>query len=216
MSDIIGSVISIVTDNPIFALAVIFIVLSNLLKSGKSSDDASYDEYERQYDDSYDSDNSYQDDTYGKISHDSRATGSMTWEDMEQAYGIKIARKEEPSSMEERIQTSVEEIPKTTVEEVSPIVVASKTESTEQIDSVKKRDLSLEECLSQYNAESTAILQALEIEKEQEVLAYGTETFDEKESNGKGEKSKLVLSAKEGMKWAIILDKPKALRAKYR
>lgn len=227
MGDIIGSVISILTDNPIFALALIFIVLSNLLKSGKSSNDTSYDE---QYNDPYDTGHTYENNPYEENpaeGHHSRSTSSMTWEDMERAYGIKIARKDEPVPVEEEVITPVEETFNTTVEDVQPasvesappIVVATKTETTEYVEPVKKnkkRALSLEERLAQYNAERTATLQELEMQEERPVLDYSTEKLDGVEPSEKRNRAKLTLSAKEGMKWAIILDKPKALRPKYR
>lgn len=198
MGDIVSTVLSTISGEPIVVLAIIFFVLSNILKSNKSTEE------EQQKDTS-----------------EAASTGGMTWEDMERAYGIKIDKKDEPATIDKidavgTIDNAESGDVHNTLDETATIDNSEPVDAyhtSEVIEPKKKKtqkstESTLEERLAAYNRESAAALQTLELAQSEENHVTKVEK--------KQHRQRQPISVKEGMRWSIILDKPKALQMKSR
>lgn len=189
MGDIVSTVLSTISGEPIVVLAIIFFVLSNILKSNKSAEEE-----------------------HQKDTSEATSMGGMTWEDMERAYGIKIDKKDEVATIDNAecrdVHNTLDET--ATIDNSEPVdayhtseVIEPKKKKTQ-----KSTESTLEERLAAYNRESAAALQTLELARSEENHVAKVEK--------KQHRQRQPISVKEGMRWSIILDKPKALQMKSR
>ena len=187
MDSILSTVLSAFTHNPIFVLAIIAYIVFSFLKSSKTED---ADEYE----------------TSG---------AEKTWEDMEREYGISIERKiEEPSvnatsndvvyqssNTQISYNQSAEQPKKEQPKKEEPKQREEHTVSTSKTVAVS----TLTERLAEFKRQKAM--------EEVRVPLVDVETHT-KSVTKKARKSRHDI--KEGMKWAFILEKPKALRHRAR
>ena len=213
MDSILSTVLSIFSHNPIIVLGIIAYVAFSIIR-GKNSEES--DEYE---------------------SYESSSSG-MTWEDMEREYGISIERKpEEPSAQDllyddsEPSENHVEEHPN---DDTSKTVLAANHHYDEAVTTKQGTDISSKSASSKSTSFSTsttrlgreavtgaplnerlAEFKRDKASKEGSVLVetIGVTTAPAVTST-RSRKSNHAL--KEGMKWSIILGKPKALERRYR
>ena len=213
MDSILSTVLSIFSHNPIIVLGIIAYVAFSIIR-GKNSEES--DEYE---------------------SYESSSSG-MTWEDMEREYGISIERKvEEPSAQDllyddsEPSENHVEEHPN---DDTSKTVLAGNQHYDEAVTTKQGTDISSKSASSKSTSFSTsttrlgreavtgaplnerlAEFKRDKASKEGRVLVetVGVTTAPAVTST-RSRKSNHAL--KEGMKWSIILGKPKALERRYR
>ena len=213
MDSILSTVLSIFSHNPIIVLGIIAYVAFSIIR-GKNSEES--DEYE---------------------SYESSSSG-MTWEDMEREYGISIERKvEEPSAQDllyddsEPSENHVEEHPN---DDTSKTVLAANHHYDEAVTTKQGTDISSKSASSKSTSFSTsttrlgreavtgaplnerlAEFKRDKASKEGRVLVEqaGVTTVPAVTST-RSRKSNHAL--KEGMKWSIILGKPKALERRYR
>ena len=213
MDSILSTVLSIFSHNPIIVLGIIAYVAFSIIR-GKNSEES--DEYE---------------------SYESSSSG-MTWEDMEREYGISIERKvEEPSAQDllyddsEPSENHVEEHPN---DDTSKTVLAANHHYDEAVTTKQGTDISSKSASSKSTSFSTsttrlgreavtgaplnerlAEFKRDKASKEGSVLVetVGVTTAPAVTST-RSRKSNHAL--KEGMKWSIILGKPKALERRYR
>ncbi|WP_298709221.1 hypothetical protein [uncultured Veillonella sp.] len=213
MDSILSTVLSIFSHNPIIVLGIIAYVAFSIIR-GKNSEES--DEYE---------------------SYESSSSG-MTWEDMEREYGISIERKvEEPSAQDllyddsEPSENHVEEHPN---DDTSKTVLAANHHYDEAVTTKQGTDISSKSASSKSTSFSTsttrlgreavtgaplnerlAEFKRDKASKEGRVLVetVGVTTAPAVTST-RSRKSNHAL--KEGMKWSIILGKPKALERRYR
>ena len=213
MDSILSTVLSIFSHNPIIVLGIIAYVAFSIIR-GKNSEES--DEYE---------------------SYESSSSG-MTWEDMEREYGISIERKvEEPSAQDllyddsEPSENHVEEHPN---DDTSKTVLAANHHYDEAVTTKQGGDTTSKSASSKSTSFSTsttrlgretvtgaplnerlAEFKRDKASKEGRVLVetVGVTTAPAVTST-RSRKSNHAL--KEGMKWSIILGKPKALERRYR
>ena len=213
MDSILSTVLSIFSHNPIIILGIIAYVAFSIIR-GKNSEES--DEYE---------------------SYESSSSG-MTWEDMEREYGISIERKpEEPSAQDllyddsEPSENHAEEHPN---DDTSKTVLAANHHYDEAVTTKQGTDISSKSASSKSTSFSTsttrlgreavtgaplnerlAEFKRDKASKEGRVLVetVGVTTAPAVTST-RSRKSNHAL--KEGMKWSIILGKPKALERRYR
>ena len=213
MDSILSTVLSIFSHNPIIVLGIIAYVAFSIIR-GKNSEES--DEY----------------DNYGTSS------SGQTWEDMEREYGISIERKvEEPSAQDllyddsEPSENHVEEHPN---DDTSKTVLAANHHYDEAVTTKQGGDTTSKSASSKSTSFSTsttrlgreavtgaplnerlAEFKRDKASKEGSVLVetVGVTTAPAVTST-RSRKSNHAL--KEGMKWSIILGKPKALERRYR
>ena len=213
MDSILSTMLSIFSHNPIIVLGIIAYVAFSIIR-GKNTEES--DEYE---------------------SYESSSSG-MTWEDMEREYGISIERKvEEPSAQDllyddsEPSENHVEEHPN---DDTSKTVLAANQHYDEAVTTKQGTDISSKSASSKSTSFSTsttrlgreavtgaplnerlAEFKRDKASKEGRVLVekVGVTTAPAVTST-RSRKSNHAL--KEGMKWSIILGKPKALERRYR
>lgn len=211
MGDIISAILSLFMDKPIMVLALIGYIVFSFLKSSKEeAEDVDQDSY-----------------------------GGSTWEEMERHYGITIEQK--PPIDEPTYENTASNEPITIVgpipDELREPVRSQQASNDETVDTYKQnrpeeqvkrkaydadditevvkpkkkkkkkqQEPTLQERLAAYNRESAASLAAVEANFEPEETVV---TKQEKPVH-----AGRSLSVREGMKWAIILSKPKALQHK--
>ena len=211
MDSILSTVLSIFSHNPIIVLGIIAYVAFSIIR-GKNSEES--DEYE---------------------SYESSSSG-MTWEDMEREYGISIERKVEESSAQDLLydnsapsEKHVEEHPN---DDTSKTVLTVNHHYDEAVTTKQGGDTSSKSASSKSTSFSTTRLDREAVteaplnerlaefkrdkaSKEGRVLVetVGVTTAPAVTST-RSRKSNHAL--KEGMKWSIILGKPKALERRYR
>jgi len=216
MDSILSTVLSIFSHNPIIILGIIAYVAFSIIRGKNTEESDEYDEY----------------DNYGTSS------SGQTWEDMEREYGISIERKiEEPSAHgllydnSEPSENHVEEHPK---DDKSKTVLAVNHHYDEGVTTQQGADISSKSTSSKSTSYSTsttrlgrevvtgtplnerlAEFKRDKASKEGRVLVekVGVTTAPAVTST-RSRKSNHAL--KEGMKWSIILGKPKALERRYR
>ena len=205
MDSILSTVLSIFSQNPIIVLGIIAYVAFSIIR-GKNTEES--DEY----------------DNYGTSS------SGQTWEDMEREYGISIERKPvEPSAedlLHDVLESSAKQVEAPQNADKSKTVLAGTTQQGTDISSKstssKSTSFSTHETRSDRESvtgpslnERLAEFKRDKAAKEGRVLVekVGVTTAPAVTST-RGRKSNHAL--KEGMKWSIILGKPKALERRYR
>lgn len=215
MDSILSSVLSIFSHNPIFVLGIIGYIAFSIIKN-KNTEES--DEYE--------------------------SSGGGTWEDMEREYGISIERKVDEPSMEDLskaddfyrdpyedkpIVNQQLEAPSQTMEDIhfneeaaaaqrdiealstkSSSSTPSYTTSKTRLDREAVTGPTLSERLAEFKRDKAAKEGQVLIENVGITLAPAALAA----TSTRGRKSNHAL--KEGMKWSIILSKPKALERRYR
>lgn len=215
MDSILSSVLSIFSHNPIFVLGIIAYIAFSIIKN-KNTEES--DEYE--------------------------SSSGGTWEDMEREYGISIERKvDEPStgdlskvddfyrdSYEDKpIVTQQPEAPSQTMEDIhfneeaaaaqrdiealsmkSSSSTPSYTISKTRLDREAVTGPTLSERLAEFKRDKAAKGGQVLVEN----VGITTASTDLATTSTRDRKSNHAL--KEGMKWSIILSKPKALERRYR
>ncbi len=212
MDSILSSVLSIFSHNPIFVLGIIAYIAFSIIKSKNREESDDYDNYES-------------------------SSSGQTWEDMEREYGISIEKKPVEPSPEDLLYDDdfYREIFKNRpIENQHPEAPLRKKggrlfqyDDTETSEKSKKTSIkstsfstnttrstresvtgpSLNERLAEFKRDKAS--------KEGRVLLenVGVTTAPAVTSTGK---RKANHALKEGMKWSIILGKPKALERRYR
>ena len=203
MDSILSTVLSIFSHNPIIVLGIIAYVAFSIIRGKNTEESDESDEY----------------DNYGTSS------SGQTWEDMEREYGISIERKVEETSSQDSIlkvdDTSFGNRPKDDVStpatatqqelEVLPkkrtSSSSSYTTNTTRLGREAVTGPSLNERLAEFKRDKASKEGRVLVEKVGVTTAPAV-------SSTRGRKSNHAL--KEGMKWSIILGKPKALERRYR
>ena len=215
MDSILSSVLSIFSHNPIFVLGIIAYIAFSIIKNKNTEESEEYDEYE--------------------------SSGGGTWEDMEREYGISIERKvDEPSmgdlskvddfyrdSYEDKpIVNQQPEAPSQTMEDIhfneeaaaaqrdiealsmkSSSSNPSYTTSKTRLDREAVTGPTLSERLAEFKRDKASKEGRVLVEKVGVITAPAVTSTRSRKSNH---------ALKEGMKWSIILGKPKALERRYR
>ena len=192
MDSILSSVLSIFSHNPIFVLAIIAYIAFSIIKSKNTKESDEHENYES-------------------------SSSGQTREDMEREYGISIEKKPvEPSP--EDFKTVLdsnhrydEEATTKQGADISPKSTSSKSTSISTNITRSARESvtgpSLNERLAEFKRDKAS--------KEGRVLLenVGVTTTP---TVSPTRKRKANHALKEGMKWSIILGKPKALERRYR
>ena len=215
MDSILSSVLSIFSHNPIFVLGIIAYIAFSIIKNKNTEE---YDEYE--------------------------SSGGGTWEDMEREYGISIERKLDEPSMDDLskaddfyrdpyedkpIVDQQPEAPSQTMKDIhfneeaaaaqrdiealsmkSSSSTPSYTTSKTRLDREAVTGPTLSERLAEFKRDKVAKEGQVLIENVGITLAPTAPAA----TSTRGRKTNRAL--KEGMKWSIILSKPKALERRYR
>ena len=215
MDSILSSVLSIFSHNPIFVLGIIAYIAFSIIKN-KNTEES--DEYE--------------------------SSSGGTWEDMEREYGISIERKVDEPSMEDLskvddfyrdsyedkpIVNQQPEPPSQTMEDIhfneeaaaaqrdiealsmkSSSSTPSYTISKTRLDREAVTGPTLSERLAEFKRDKAAKGGQVLVEN----VGITTASTDLATTSTRDRKSNHAL--KEGMKWSIILSKPKALERRYR
>ena len=188
MDSILSSVLSIFSNNPIFVLAIIAYIAFSIIKSKNTEEPEEYEDHE---------------------------SSGQTWEDMEREYGISIEKKPVEPSPEDLLLASENHYDEASTTQQGTHGSSKKTSikstsfSTNTTSSTRESVTgpSLNERLAEFKREKAS--------KEGRVLLenIGVTTAPAVTSTGK---RKANHALKEGMKWSIILGKPKALERRYR
>ena len=211
MDSILSSVLSIFSNNPIFVLAIIAYIAFTIIKSKNTEEAEEYEDHE---------------------------SSGQTWEDMEREYGISIERKpEEPSAQDllyddsEPSENHAEEHPN---DDTSKTVLAANHHYDEAVTTKQGTDISSKSASSKSTSFSTSTTrlgrEAVTGTPLNERLAEFKRDKASKEGRVLVEKADVTTAPavtstrsrksnhalKEGMKWSIILGKPKALERRYR
>lgn len=211
MDSILSSVLSIFSNNPIFVLAIIAYIAFSIIKSKNTEEPEEYEDHE---------------------------SSGQTWEDMEREYGISIEKKPvEPSpedllydvskSSEKHVEAKPSDDKSKTVLTANhhydePVTTQQGTEISSMSTSSKSTSFSTHKARSDRESvtgpslnERLAEFKRDKASKEGRVLLenIGVTTAPAVTSTGK---RKANHALKEGMKWSIILGKPKALERRYR
>lgn len=214
MDSILSTVLSIFSHNPIIILGIIAYVAFSIIRGKNTEESDEYDNY----------------DNYG--------TSSQTWEDMEREYGISIERKvEEPSGQDllydkQGRYDSIPKVDETSFENRPKDEVATATEQDFEVLPKKRTSSSSSYTTNTPNTMNTTRLgrEAVTEPPLNERLAEFKRDKASKEGRVLVEKAGVTTTAavtsarsrksnhalKEGMKWSIILGKPKALERRYR
>ena len=217
MDSILSTVLSIFSHNPIIILGIIAYVAFSIIRGKNTEESDEYDNY----------------DNYG--------TSSQTWEDMEREYGISIERKvEEPSGQDllydkqgrydsipkvdeisfenrpkDEVATATEQdfevLPKKRTSSASSYTTsmpnASDTSNTTRLGREAVTETPLHERLAEFKRDKVSKEGSVLVEKAGVTTAPTVTSTRTRKSNH---------ALKEGMKWSIILGKPKALERRYR
>lgn len=211
MDSILSSVLSIFSNNPIFVLAIIAYIAFSIIKSKNTEEPEEYEDHE---------------------------SSGQTWEDMEREYGISIEKKPvEPSpedllydvskSSEKHVEAKPSDDKSKTVLTANhhydePVTTQQGTHGSSKKTSIKSTSFSTNTTRSTRESvtgpslnERLAEFKRDKASKEGRVLLenIGVTTAPAVTSTGK---RKANHALKEGMKWSIILGKPKALERRYR
>ena len=218
MDSILSSVLSIFSHNPIFVLGIIAYIAFSIIKNKNTEESDEYDEYE--------------------------SSSGGTWEDMEREYGISIERKLDEPSMDDLskaddfyrdpyedkpIVDQQPEAPSQTMKDIHfneeaaaaqrdiEALSTKSSSSTPNYNTSKTRldreavtSPTLSERLAQFKRDKAAKEGQVFIENVGITLASTAPAT----TSTRGRKTNRAL--KEGMKWSIILSKPKALERRYR
>lgn len=200
MDSILSTVLSVFSHNPIIVLGIIAYVAFSIIR-GKNNEES--DEYE---------------------SYESSSSG-MTWEDMEREYGISIERKvEEPSSQDSILTVDDTSFGNRSKDDVSTPATATQqdlevlpkkrtsssssyTKNTTRLDRETVTEAPLNERLAEFKRDKASKEGRVLVEKVGVTTAPAVTSTRSRKSNH---------ALKEGMKWSIILGKPKALERRYR
>ena len=209
MDSILSSVLSIFSHNPIFVLGIIAYIAFSIIKSKNTEESDDYDNYES-------------------------SSSGQTWEDMEREYGISIEKKPVEPSTEDDTETSEKHVEVHPSNDKTQTVLASEnhydeasttqqsTHGSSKKTSIKSTSFSTNTTRSTRESVTGPSLNGRLAEfkrdkasKEGRVLLenIGVTTAPAVTSTGK---RKANHALKEGMKWSIILGKPKALERRYR
>ena len=211
MDSILSSVLSIFSNNPIFVLAIIAYIAFSIIKSKNTEEAEEYEDHE---------------------------SSGQTWEDMEREYGISIEKKPvEPSpedllydvskSSEKHVEAKPSDDKSKTVLTANhhydePVTTQQGTHGSSKKTSIKSTSFStnttrstresvtgpsLNERLAEFKRDKASKAGRVLLEN------IGVTTAPAVTSTGK---RKANHALKEGMKWSIILGKPKALERRYR
>ena len=211
MDSILSSVLSIFSNNPIFVLAIIAYIAFSIIKSKNTEEPEEYEDHE---------------------------SSGQTWEDMEREYGISIEKKPvEPSpedllydvskSSEKHVEAKPSDDKSKTVLTANhhydePVTTQQGTHGSSKKTSIKSTSFSTNTTRSTRESvtgpslnERLAEFKRDKASKEGRVLLenVGVTTAPAVTST---RKRKANHALKEGMKWSIILGKPKALERRYR
>ena len=211
MDSILSSVLSIFSNNPIFVLAIIAYIAFSIIKSKNTEEAEEYEDHE---------------------------SSGQTWEDMEREYGISIEKKPVEPSPEDLLyddtETSEKHVEVHPSNDKTQTVLASEnhydeasttqqgTHGSFKKTSIKSTSFSTNTTRSTRESvtgpslnERLAEFKRDKASKEGRVLLenIGVTTALAVTSTGK---RKANHALKEGMKWSIILGKPKALERRYR
>ena len=211
MDSILSSVLSIFSNNPIFVLAIIAYIAFSIIKSKNTEEPEEYEDHE---------------------------SSGQTWEDMEREYGISIEKKPVEPSPEDLLyddtETSEKHVEVHPSNDKTQTVLASEnhydeasttqqgTHGSSKKTSIKSTSFSTNTTRSTRESvtgpslnERLAEFKRDKASKEGRVLLenIGVTTAPAVTSTGK---RKANHALKEGMKWSIILGKPKALERRYR
>ena len=211
MDSILSSVLSIFSNNPIFVLAIIAYIAFSIIKSKNTEEPEEYEDHE---------------------------SSGQTWEDMEREYGISIEKKPVEPSPEDLLyddtETSEKHVEVHPSNDNTQTVLASEnhydeasttqqgTHGSSKKTSIKSTSFSTNTTRSTRESvtgpslnERLAEFKRDKASKEGRVLLenIGVTTAPALTSTGK---RKANHALKEGMKWSIILGKPKALERRYR
>ena len=210
MDSILSSVLSIFSHNPIFVLGIIAYIAFSIIKNKNTEESEEYE-----------------------------SSSGGTWEDMEREYGISIERKvDEPSMDDDFYRDSYEdkpivnqqpEAPSKTMEDIhfneeaaaaqrDIEALSMKSSSSNPSYTTSKTRLDREAVTGPTLSERLAEFKRDKVAKEGQVLIENvgitTAPTALAATSIRGRKSNHAL--KEGMKWSIILSKPKALERRYR
>ena len=196
MDSILSSVLSIFSHNPIFVLGIIAYIAFSIIKSKNTKESDDYENYE---------------------------SSSRTWEDMEREYGISIEKKPVEPSPEDllyddksktvlAVNHHYDEAVTTQQDgDVSSKSTSSKSTSfstnTTRLERESVTGPSLKERLSEFKRDKASKEGRVLVEKVGVTTAPAVTPTRSRKSNH---------ALKEGMKWSIILGKPKALERRYR
>ena len=216
MDSILSTVLSIFSHNPIIILGIIAYVAFSIIRGKNTEESDEYDNY----------------DNYG--------TSSQTWEDMEREYGISIERKvEEPSGQDllydkQGRYDSIPKVDETSFENRPKDEVATATEQDFEVLPKKGTSSSSSYTTNTPNTSDTSNTTRLGREATEAPLHERLAEFKRDKASKEGrvlvEKAGVTTAPtvtstrtrksnhalKEGMKWSIILGKPKALERRYR
>ena len=187
MDSILSTILSAFTHNPIFVLAVIAYIVFSFLKSSKNED---ADEYEN-------------------------SGAEKTWEDMEREYGISIERKIEEPPVNATSNDTVYQSPNTQISYKQSAEQPKKEQSKKE--QPKKRE-EQKVSTSKTVAVSTLTERLAEFKRQKAMEEVRVPLVDVETHMKPVTKTarKSRHDIKEGMKWAFILEKPKALRHRAR
>ena len=192
MDSILSSVLSIFSNNPIFVLAIIAYIAFSIIKSKNTEEADDYDNYES-------------------------SSSGQTWEDMEREYGISIEKKPVEPSPEDfkTVLASENHYDEASTTQQGTHSSSKKTSSKSTSFSTNTTRSTRESVTVPSLNERLAEFKRDKASKEGRVLLenVGVTTAPAVTSTGK---RKANHALKEGMKWSIILGKPKALERRYR
>ncbi len=216
MDSILSTVLSIFSHNPIIVLGIIAYVAFSIIRGKNSEESDEYDNY----------------DNYGTSS------SGQTWEDMEREYGISIERKPvEPSAedllydvskpSEKHVEAKPSDDKSKTVLAANhhydePVTTQQGTEISSKSTSSKSTSFSTHKTRSDRETVTGPSLNERLADFKRDKASKEGRVFVEKDgvttapavTSTRSRKSNHAL--KEGMKWSIILGKPKALERRYR
>ena len=192
MDSILSSVLSIFSNNPIFVLGIIAYIAFSIIKSKNTEEADDYDNYES-------------------------SSSGQTWEDMEREYGISIEKKPVEPSPEDfkTVLASENHYDEASTMQQGTHGSSKKTSSKSTSFSNNTTRSARESVTGPSLTERLAEFKRDKASKEGRVLLenVGVTTAPAVTSTGK---RKANHALKEGMKWSIILGKPKALERRYR
>ena len=192
MDSILSSVLSIFSNNPIFVLGIIAYIAFSIIKSKNTEESDGYDNYES-------------------------SSSGQTWEDMEREYGISIEKKPVEPSPEDfkTVLASENHYDEASTTQQGTHSSSKKTSSKSTSFSTNTTRSTRESVTGPSLNERLAEFKRDKASKEGRVLLenVGVTTAPAVTSTGK---RKANHALKEGMKWSIILGKPKALERRYR
>lgn len=192
MDSILSSVLSIFSHNPIFVLGIIAYIAFSIIKSKNTEESDDYDNYES-------------------------SSSGQTWEDMEREYGISIEKKPVEPSPEDfkTVLASENHYDEASTTQQGTHGSSKKTSikstsfSTNTTRSARESVTgpSLNERLAEFKRDKASKEGRVLLENVSVTTAPAVTSTRKRKANH---------ALKEGMKWSIILGKPKALERRYR